>query len=799
MANSLVIVESPAKAKTIEKFLGKGYQVLASYGHVRDLPSKNGSVDVDNDFLPKYVVSAKAKKQLGILKKALKNSDELILATDLDREGEAIAWHLLEALGVDEKGESPKVSRVVFHEITKDAITEAMAKPRQISMEMVDSQQARRILDYLVGFNLSPVLWRKIPGSRSAGRVQSVALRLICERETEIEAFDAKKYWTIEAVMANAEKTTFSAKLHAIEGQKMASSAKQLESSAYQVIADQKTAEQLVEAIKPLPLQVSTVSRTEKKRRPAAPFTTSTLQQEANRKLGFSARKTMSLAQKLYEGVDTGDGPVGLITYMRTDSVTLSNVAIQEARQVIEDRFGKDYVPGEPRVYKSKAKNAQEAHEAIRPTGLTQHPDTLKSFLDSDELRLYKLIWERTIAAQMADALLDATTVDILAGEKYQFRASGQVIRFPGFMKVYIEGKDTESEEKEGTLPNLNEKEALSFDDLQGEEHTTKPPPRYTEASLVKILEEKGIGRPSTYAATMNILVERNYVQLIKRVFFPEDLGREVIRFLMQCFDKYVDYEYTSKLENDLDAISLGQREWKDFLRDFWVPFNKEVEGVKETKFVGEPLDEKCPECQQQLSKKFGRNGYFIACNGYPECKYTRPVNGEQNTEPVYSDEICEKCGAKMLFKEGRYGKYLACSGYPECKNNQPLVKPKALGIDCPSCKEGEIMEKKSRYGKIFYSCNRYPKCKYALWDQPFAEPCPKCAFPLVVEKTTKRAGTVRKCPQEECDYLVTLVEPEEKPAPKKATTKKSAAKKAPAKKTAAKKTAAKKTTKKKA
>jgi len=779
MTNSLVIVESPAKAKTIEKFLGKGYHVLASYGHVRDLPSKDGSVDVENDFLPKYIVSAKAKKQLALLKKALKGVDELVLATDPDREGEAIAWHLLEALGVDEKGDSPRVSRVVFHEITKTAIAEAMAKPRKISTELVDAQQARRILDYLVGFNLSPVLWRKIPGSRSAGRVQSVALRLICEREAEIEAFKAQEYWTIEATMASAEKTTFAARLHAIDGQKMAASAKHLESSTYQVIADQKTAEQLVEEIRPLPVQVSAVNRTEKKRRPAAPFTTSTLQQEANRKLGFSARKTMSLAQRLYEGVDTGDGPVGLITYMRTDSVTLSNVAIDEARQVIDQRFGKQYVPAKPRVYKSKAKNAQEAHEAIRPTGLARHPEKLNTVLDRDELRLYKLIWERTIASQMADAILDATTVDILAGEKFQFRSSGQVVRFPGFMKVYIEGKDTESEEVEGLLPSLKEKETLSFQELLGEEHTTQPPPRYTEASLVKILEEYGIGRPSTYAATMNTLVERNYVQLIKRVFYPQDLGREVIRFLMQCFNKYVDYQFTANMEDDLDAISLGKGEWKSFLRDFWVPFKQEVEGVKEVRFVGEPLDEKCPECQEQLSKKFGRNGYFIACNGYPECKYTRPINGERNDAPVFSEEKCEKCGALMQFKEGRYGKYLACSAYPDCKNNQPLVKPKSLGISCPSCKEGEIMEKKSRYGKIFYSCNRYPKCKYALWDEPQEDPCPKCAFPLTVVKTTKRYGTVQKCPQEECDYQVTLVEPAQKAPARKPAAKKKPKKKA--------------------
>ena len=760
MSRSLVIVESPAKAKTIEKFLGKGYQVLASYGHVRDLPSKDGSVDVDNDFLPKYTVSAKAKKQIGLLKKAVKDADQLILATDPDREGEAIAWHLLEALGIEEDAASPHVSRVVFHEITQSAIAEAMAHPRKISAELVDAQQARRILDYLVGFNLSPVLWRKIPGSRSAGRVQSVALRLICEREAEIEAFTPREYWTIEAKLRSEDGSVFPARLQAIENQKVATSAKQLDAKNYQIIPDKASAQQLVREIHPLSLRVQNVTCTEKKRRPAPPFTTSTLQQEANRKLGMSARKTMTLAQKLYEGIDIGDGPVGLITYMRTDSVTLSNQAVGEARELIENRYGKNYVPAKPRAYQSKAKNAQEAHEAVRPTSMKRHPDDLKNWLDRDELRLYKMIWERTVASQMSDAILDATTVDIMAEDKYQFRASGQVIRFPGFMKVYIEGQDTESEEAETTLPKLDEGEKLDFEALEAEEHTTQPPPRYTEASLVKTLEEHGIGRPSTYASIMNTLVERKYVRLVKRTFFPEDLGREVIRFLKQFFEKYVDYEFTAHMEDDLDAISLGQREWKTFLNDFWRPFKNEVDSVKSEKFVGEALDETCPECHKPLSKKFGRKGYFIACNGYPECTYTRPVNGEKQEEPVYSDQTCDKCGAKMLIKEGRYGKYLACSAYPDCRNNQPLNKPKSLGISCPLCQEGELMEKKSRYGKIFYSCNRYPKCKYALWDLPLAKACPKCGFPIVVEKTTKRLGTVQKCPQENCDYQLTIAEP---------------------------------------
>ena len=736
MSQALVIVESPAKAKTIEKFLGEGYTVLASYGHVRDLPSKDGSVDIEHDFAPQYVVSTKAKKQVGLLKQALKGMDQLVLATDPDREGEAIAWHLLEALGVDEQGGKPSVQRVVFHEITREAIAEAMAHPRQVSGDLVDAQQARRILDYLVGFNLSPVLWRKIPGSRSAGRVQSVALRLICEREAEIEAFVPREYWTIESELNPGTKVGFAARLQSIDGKQVATGAKQLDAEdekpgSFHVIADEASALQLVEEIGTLPFRVSEIKRTEKQRKPAAPFTTSTLQQEANRKLGFSARKTMSLAQSLYEGVDIGDGAVGLITYMRTDSVTLSNQAITECREVIGTRYGAEYMPSKPRTYTSKAKNAQEAHEAIRPTGLGRHPEDLQPYLDRDELRLYKLIWERTIASQMANAILDATTVDIAAGENFSFRATGQVIRFAGFMKIYIEGQDDATDEPEGMLPELAEDQPLDLTSLENKGHSTQPPPRYTEASLVKTLEEYGIGRPSTYAAIMSTLVERKYVTLTKRTFFPEDLGREVIRFLTQFFKQYVDYDFTANMEEDLDAISRGESERLTFLRGFWGPFIDLVKETKSQSFVGETLDEKCPECAQPLTKKFGRNGYFIACTGYPECTYTRPVNGSAETEPVYSDQTCDKCGAKMLIKDGRYGKYLACSGYPECKNNQPLVKPKSLGITCPSCGDGEMMEKKSRYGKIFYSCNRYPKCKFALWDEPKAEACPKCGFAI--------------------------------------------------------------------
>jgi DNA topoisomerase-1 len=757
MTKSLVIVESPAKAKTIEKFLGKGYKVLASYGHVRALPSKQGSVDVAHDFEPKYHILPESKKQIATLKKEVQQSDELILATDLDREGEAIAWHLLEALDIDEQGDSPKVKRVTFHEITKGAIQKAMAEPRRIARELVDAQQARSILDYLVGFNLSPFLWKKIRYGLSAGRVQSVALRLVCEREKEIGAFVSREYWTIEALLASAAGKSFRARLSAVDGKKLDKFAIETESAA----------KELVDAIAREEFRVDQLTRSEKKRNPAAPFTTSTLQQEASRKLGFSARKTMTVAQKLYEGIDIGEGSVGLITYMRTDSVALSDVATSEAKEVITGMFGAEYALDKPRVYKSKAKNAQEAHEAIRPTIIGQTPEKLKAFLSSDQYRLYQLIWKRTVASQMAIAILDATTVDIAAGKRFVFRASGQVIRFPGFMKLYIEGTDDTEEEQEGTLPSLEEGEAVQRHELLPDQHFTQPPPRYTEASLVKTLEEYGIGRPSTYASIMNTLVTRKYVRLEKRAFYAEDVGMVVNDLLVKHFTRYVDYDFTAGMEENLDAISRGEKKWRPVLGEFWEPFisllkQKEKEVSKED-VTTEKTDRDCPECGKPLVIKLGRSGRFLACSGFPECRHTEPLSGEEQEEPEVSEEKCDKCGAHMLIKMGRYGKFLACSAYPECKNIQPLVKPTALGITCPECKEGELMEKKSRYGKIFYSCNRYPQCKYALWDQPIDEPCPKCGYPVIVEKVTKRFGTYRKCPTENCDYKLVLVEPEKK------------------------------------
>ncbi len=754
MSHQLVIVESPAKARTIEKFLGSEYRVLASFGHVRALPSKQGSVDIENNFEPKYQVLPDSKKHLDAIKKELKGAERLLLATDPDREGEAISWHLLAALGLDKKPKIP-IQRVVFHEITKDAILQAVQNPREIADPLVDAQQARSILDYLVGFTLSPFLWKKIRYGLSAGRVQSVALRLVCEREKEISAFKEQEYWTIAARLKKKSGAQLKAGLMAVNGKKLGKFD----------IPDEAAAEALKAGIKDGTAQVASVTCKQTKRSPAPPFTTSTLQQEASRKLGFSARKTMSTAQKLYEGVAIGNaGTAGLITYMRTDSVNLSAQALQEAHDLISSSYGKEYALAKPRYYKNKSKNAQEAHEAIRPTYLDKTPAELRQYLTPDLFKLYDLIWKRTIACQMAEALLDQTSVDIAvegAENSYTLRATGSVLRFPGFMKLYIEGVDDQDEEKEGTLPVLEQGEPLKLMDVLPEQHFTQPPPRYTEATLVKTLEEYGIGRPSTYASTMNTLVDRKYCRLEKKRFFPEDVGMVVNDLLTAHFSQYVDYNFTAGLEEQLDQVSRGEKQWKPLLREFWEPFigllKQKEDEVKKDDLTTEELDEACPECGKPLAVKLGRRGKFIACTGFKEgCTYTRNIDSsgaEEKAEPVLSDEKCEKCGQPMLIKDGRYGKYLACSGYPACKNNQPLVKPKGTGVTCPECKQGELAEKKSRYGKMFYSCNRYPDCKFALWDPPITQPCPKCNFPIVVKKVYKRKGEFLKCPKEGCDW----------------------------------------------
>jgi DNA topoisomerase-1 len=764
MSHNLVIVESPAKGKTIEKFLGPDYKVLASFGHVRALPSKQGSVDIEKGFEPKYHVLPESKKHLDAIKAAIKGADTLLLATDPDREGEAISWHLLAALGLDKKNPGIKIQRVEFHEITKEAILHAVKNPRDIALDLVDAQQARSILDYLVGFNLSPFLWKKIRYGLSAGRVQSVALRLVCEREKEILAFNEQEYWTIGARLGVSAGQEFKAGLVAVGDKKLGKFD----------IPGEEIAAALKAAMQSGRYQVAKVTKTEKKRNPSPPFTTSTLQQEASRKLGFGAKKTMSTAQKLYEGIDIGEeGTVGLITYMRTDSVNLSTLALQDAHDVISAAYGKEYALDKPRIFKTKSKNAQEAHEAVRPTYIAKTPLELKKHLTPDLFKLYELIWKRTVACQMAEALLDQTSVDISAEisvppttgpyagfRSAALRAAGTVIRFPGFMKLYIEGLDDQDEEKEGLLPAMTEGAALKLHEILPEQHFTQPPPRYTEATLVKTLEEYGIGRPSTFASIMNTLVERKYARLDKKRFFPEDVGMVVSDLLTAHFQKYVDYNFTAGLEEELDQVSRGEKEWKPLLKEFWEPFIallKQKEGeVNKADLTTEATDEVCPECSKPLVVKLGKRGKFIACSGFQEgCKYTRNVaaDGGEVAEPVISEEKCEKCGLPMLIKDGRFGKYLACSGYPACKNIQPLIKPVSTGVVCPECKEGELTEKKSRFGKLFYSCNQYPKCKFALWDLPVESPCPKCGFPLLVKKIYKRKGEFLKCPKEGCDY----------------------------------------------
>jgi DNA topoisomerase-1 len=787
MSHNLVIVESPAKAKTIEKFLGPDYKVLASFGHVRALPSKQGSVDTEQDFEPKYAVLPESKKHIDAIKKELKGITSLLLATDPDREGEAISWHLLAALGLDHgKKIGFDIKRVVFHEITKDAIVNAVQNPRDIALDLVHAQQARSILDYLVGFTLSPFLWKKIRYGLSAGRVQSVALRLICEREKEIQAFKEREYWSIGAKLETGKKQNLTANLVEAEGKKLTKFDIPDENTAFRLFgllggtefrpatlrADEETgaetaapeagspsAPRLVEKPVHPEYRVAKITKSERKRQPSPPFTTSTLQQEAARKLGFSAKKTMATAQKLYEGIDVGEGAVGLITYMRTDSVALSQIALEDARQLITSLYGKDYALAKPRFFKNKSKNAQEAHEAVRPTYVHKTPIEVKKYLSSDQFKLYDLIWKRTVACQMAEALLDQTSVEITAGEGFRFRTAGTVIRFAGFMKLYIEGVDDEVEEKEGMLPPLAEGDILKLKDLLPERHFTQPPPRYTEATLVKTLEEYGIGRPSTYASIMNTLTERKYARLDKKRFFPEDVGMVVSDLLTNHFTQYVDYNFTANLEEELDMVSRGEKQWRPLLREFWGPFIdllKVKEGeVNKSDLTTEATDEVCPECGKPLVVKLGKFGKFFACTGYPECRYIRPLDKETGevVEPVLSEELCEKCGSQMLIKDGRFGKYLACSAYPNCKNIQPLVKPKGTGITCVECGKGELIEKKSRFGKLLYSCNRYPECKFALWDLPVQQPCPKCGFPVLVKKVYKRKGEFLKCPKEGCDW----------------------------------------------
>lgn len=756
MSKNLVIVESPAKAKTIEKYLGKDFHVLASYGHVRDLVPKEGAVDPDNGFAMKYEVIERNQKHVQTISKALKAADTLYLATDPDREGEAISWHLYELLKEKNLIKDKPVHRVVFHEITKKAVTEAIANPEQLSINLINAQQARRALDYLVGFKLSPLLWKKIRRGLSAGRVQSPALRMIVERELEIEAFKTREYWSIDAALT-AQEQAFKAKLTYLNGEKLNQFS----------ITDADTAEHAKQTLLSAAdgqLIVSKIDKKQQNRNPAAPFITSTLQQEASRKLGFTTKRTMMVAQQLYEGIDIGGETAGLITYMRTDSVNLSVEAVQDIRALIAETYGTENVPPEPRVFKTKAKNAQEAHEAIRPTYPRHLPEQLKPYLSAEQYKLYDLIWKRTIACQMMHAVLNLVAIDLSCGDdgKHVFRATGSSIAKPGFMAVYLEGKDDtkESDDKESFLPTVEQGRPVKLNDIIAGQHFTEPPPRYGEASLVKALEEHGIGRPSTYATIISTLQNREYVTLETKRFYPTDVGRIVNKFLTEHFTKYVDYDFTANLEDELDAVSRGEQEWIPLMGKFWQPFNhlihEKEEQVQRKDVTQEAIDELCPLCSSPLSIRLGRNGRFIGCTKYPECSYTRNLNDDAAAavEPeTIEGRVCPECSSPLVIKSGRYGKFIGCSGYPKCKHIEPLEKPLDTKVECPQCHKGSILKRKSRNNKVFYSCSGYPKCNYALWNAPVHESCPECQWPILVIKETKNRGVEKVCPQKECKY----------------------------------------------
>lgn len=753
--SAVVVVESPAKSKTIEKYLGKGYKVLASYGHIRAFPKKDGSVDPDNNFALKYQVIEDKEKRISDIQKALKRADTLILASDLDREGEAIAWHVADELKSRGALEGKQVQRITFNEITKKAIDAAMANPLEVNMPLVDAQQARSALDYLVGFTLSPLLWRKIRGGLSAGRVQSVALRLICEREQHIRDFKPKEYWSIETA-CESEEGTFEAHLNAMDGKPLSKFA----------LPDGVSARDAARQVEQGSFSIADIQKKQAKQQPAAPFITSSLQMDASRKLGFTARKTMQVAQKLYEGIEVDGEPVGLITYMRTDSIALSDDALADMRSYISTRWGNEYLPAKARVFKSKSKNAQEAHEAIRPTSTARTPEAMRSVLDSDGHKLYTLIWKRALASQMSPALLDQVRVDILSGD-LKLRATGSVLAFAGFRTLYIEGTDEPAkDDKDRLLPAMAVGDVITVNEVKPKQHFTEPKPRFSEATLVKELEGHGIGRPSTYASILNVLQTRQYVEMDKKRFVPTDVGEIVSRFLTTYFTDIVETSFTADIENKLDAVARGEREWRPLLHEFWTPFKARVddtmENVKRSDVTHEATDEICSECGKPMAIKLGRYGKFLACTGYPECKQARPLSGDgEAPEPEVSDQKCDDCGKPMLIKQGRYGKFLGCSDYPECKGIQPLEKPKDTGISCPECGKGTFLEKKSRRGKIFYSCSKYPKCKKALWNKPIDKPCPECAAPYVTEKVTKRNGTQHVCDSEVCTWIEQIKAPE--------------------------------------
>jgi DNA topoisomerase-1 len=758
VAKNLIIVESPAKAKTIKRYLGRDFTVAPSVGHVVDLPKSRLGVDIKKGFEPEYqVIPAKAKVIEGI-KEAAHNKDKIYLATDPDREGEAIAWHIAQHLGKV----SGDIHRVLLHEITERAVKDAIAHPAAINQHLFEAQQARRVLDRLVGYQVSPLLWDKVKRGISAGRVQSVALRIIVEREKEREAFCAEEYWTLDVNLAATNPPPFKARLYSYKGERIDNKAVKLA---------KPVADKIVAACEHEKFTVSKIERKDVRRSPTPPFITSRLQQEAARKLYFSPSRTMKIAQRLYEGVELGDqGAIGLITYMRTDSPRVSDEALASVRGYIEGRYGRDYVPDKPNFYRS-GKSAQEAHEAIRPTAVERDPESMARYLDKDALALYSLIFNRFVSSQMPPALYDRTTVDITA-DGVVFRATGQVMKFDGFMRVYLEGEDEASTDDDtATLPAMTEGEPLKLIDFVTEQHFTQPPPRFSQATLIKELEDKGIGRPSTYAAIMTSILNREYVEEDEsKRLRPTSLGRVVSDLLVVAFPDILEVGFTASLEQELDGVEEGRENWVKTLKRFYGPFEKRLGEAKKkmpaVKRKGLPTGLKCELDGGEMVIKFGRNGEFLACSNYPECtntsEFARDDQGnivlKESSAPVPTGENCEKCGKPMVRRRSRFGEFLGCSGYPDCDGIKRIqAEPVKTGVACPDCKEGEVLERRSRRGKVFFGCGRYPKCKFASWDRLVTQPCPECGSSYLVEKVTKREGARWQCPNKECGYRMAV------------------------------------------
>jgi len=752
MAKNLVIVESPAKSRTLARFLGKDYDILSTVGHIVDLPKSKLGVDTENNFEPAYTVIKGKEKVITELKKAAKKADTVFLAPDPDREGEAIAWHVANKLSSCKA----ELLRVTFNEITKSAVTEAINSPREIDLSLVNAQQARRVLDRLVGYMVSPFLWKTVAWNLSAGRVQSVALRLVCEREEEIDKFVAQEYWNLKAHLSNDNKEKFTANLYKIDKKTVVKAGELGKSKNKIVISSEKEIKAVQAELKDSQLTISAFKKSERLRKPYAPFITSTLQQDAARAYGFSPRQTMSTAQKLYEGIEMGKkGPVGLITYMRTDSTRVAGEALNAVREYINDEYGAKYVPAKPNFY-GKKKQAQDAHEAIRPTYLENIPSRVKKHLTPQQYKLYTLIWNRFVASQMTNALFDVETVDIEAG-KYTFRATAQKMRFDGFLKLYQEKKEPDEngngDNGAETLPDLEVGENVNLEKLEPKQSFTKPPPPYSEAMLVKRLEADGIGRPSTYATIISTLRDRKYVELLQKKLRPTDLGKTVNKILTEHFPKLFNVEFTATMEKELDLVEEGKDDWVKVIGEFYQPFVETLNGLKGKEAaikasMTEKTDIKCEKCGKEMVIKWGRNGRFLACSGWPKCKSTRPLPEEE--ERNKTDEKCDKCGADMVVKTGRFGRFLACSAYPDCKNTKPIT----LGIKCPKkdC-GGQILEKKTKRGRVFYGCTKYPKCDFASWDRPVNTPCPVCKSAYMLQKTSKVKGEFLRCP--ECKHEI--------------------------------------------